>query len=137
MRLAEATAGQIRQGEEPPETGYVQPGLLECQHAEALRCLGDLTHAQEYAEEALRLAGTCHLRGQAHRQATFALILAERGELEQAASTAESMLDCTEGMESERLAERIKSVTTALSAYDTQQVKAFVARARQQAGIPL
>ncbi|MEV1242365.1 transcriptional regulator [Nonomuraea sp. NPDC049750] len=137
MRLSEATAGQIRQGEEPPETGYVQPGLLECQHAEALRRLGDLTPAQEYAEEALRSASTCHLRGQAHRQATLALILAERGELEQAASTTESMLDCTEGMESERLAERIESVTTALSAYDTQPVKVFVARARQQAGIPL
>lgn len=137
MRLSEATAGQIRQGEEPPETGYVQPGLLECQHAEALRRLGDLAPAQEYAEEALRLASTCHLRGQAHRQATLALILAERGELEQAASTAESMLDCTEDMESKRLAERIGSVMTALSAYETQPVKAFVARARQQAGIPL
>lgn len=86
---------------------------------------------------ALRLVGTCHLRGQAHRQATLALILAERGELEQAASTAKSMPDCTKGMESERLAERIESVTAALSTYDTQPVKAFVARARQQAGIPL
>ncbi|MGW6501819.1 hypothetical protein [Nonomuraea angiospora] len=40
-------------------------------------------------------------------------------------------------MESERLAERIETVTTALSAHDTQFVKAFVARARQQADIPL
>ncbi|MGN9840860.1 hypothetical protein ACTMTI_22330 [Nonomuraea sp. H19] len=81
------------------------------------------------------LAGICAY--DSDRQATLALILPERGELEQAASTAESMLDCTVGMESERLAERIESVATALSAYDTQPVKAFVARARQQAGIPL
>ncbi|MGP3958664.1 hypothetical protein ACTWPT_21855 [Nonomuraea sp. 3N208] len=47
------------------------------------------------------------------------------------------MLDCTEGMESERLAERIEWVITALSADDTPPVKAFVARPRQQAGIPL
>ncbi|GAA3216104.1 hypothetical protein GCM10020216_023670 [Nonomuraea helvata] len=99
MRQSEATAAQIRQGEEPPETGYVQPGLLECQHAEALRRLGDLTPAQECAEEALRLADACHLRGQAHRLATLALILSERGELEQAASIAESMLNCTAGMD--------------------------------------
>ncbi|MFI7227580.1 transcriptional regulator [Nonomuraea angiospora] len=137
MRLAEATAAEIQQGEEPPETAYVQPGLLECQHAEALRRLGDLTPAQEYAEEALRLAGSCHLRGRAHRLATLALVLAERGQLEQAVSIAERMLDCTAGMESERLAERIEAVTRALSAYDTQFVKAYVARARQQADIPL
>ncbi|MFI7125596.1 hypothetical protein ACIBQ1_07865 [Nonomuraea sp. NPDC050153] len=47
------------------------------------------------------------------------------------------MLDCTAGMESERLTERIEAVTTALSGYDTQFVKAFLARARQQADIPL
>ncbi|AQZ68821.1 putative transcriptional regulator [[Actinomadura] parvosata subsp. kistnae] len=137
MRMAESTAARIRQGEEPAETGYVQPGLLECQHAEALRRLGDLTSARMYAEEALRLAGTCHLRGQAHRLATLALILAESDELEQAAATAESMLDRTEGMESERLAERIESVTTVLGAHDTRPVKDFVARARQQTGLPL
>ncbi|MFI6734307.1 hypothetical protein ACIBI9_15365 [Nonomuraea sp. NPDC050451] len=85
----------------------------------------------------LRLADSCHLRGQAHRLATLALILAERGELKQATSTAERMLDCTAGMESERLAERIEAATTALNASDTQFVKAFVARARQQADIPL
>ncbi|MFG6191018.1 hypothetical protein [Nonomuraea sp. JJY05] len=47
------------------------------------------------------------------------------------------MLDRAAGMESERLAERIVAVTTALSAYDTQFVKAFVARARQQTDTPL
>ncbi|MEU6781133.1 hypothetical protein ABZ912_18185 [Nonomuraea angiospora] len=137
MRSRAATAAEIRRGEEPPETAYVQPGLLECQHAEALRRLGDLTPAQEYAEEALRLADSCHLRGRAHRLATLALILAERGELEQATSTAERMLDCTAGMESERLAKRIEAVTMVLSAHDTQFVKAFASRARQQADIPL
>jgi hypothetical protein len=36
-----------------------------------------------------------------------------------------------------RAASRGESVTTALSAYDTRLVKEFVARARQQQGIPL
>lgn len=137
MRRSEATASQIRQDEEPPETGYVQPGLLECQHAEALRRLGDLMAAQEYAEEALRSADACHLRGQTHRLATLALVLTERGQLDQAAATAEAMLDRAQGMESERIAERIGAVTAALSTFDSRPVRDFLARARQRERVPL
>ncbi|MGO9292795.1 MAG: transcriptional regulator, partial [Streptosporangiaceae bacterium] len=67
MRRAEATAARIRAGEEPPETGYVQRGLVEVQHAEALRLLGDLGPARSYAAEALRTADGSHLRSQFHR----------------------------------------------------------------------
>ncbi|WP_240197730.1 hypothetical protein [Nonomuraea lactucae] len=137
LRRSEATAAHIRHADEPPETGYVQPGLLECQHAEALRRLGDLMAAQEYAEEALRSADGCHLRGQTHRLATLALVLAGRGELDQAAATAEFMLDRAEGMESERIAERIGMVTAALRPFDTRPVREFLARAGQQARVPL
>ncbi|MFI6503485.1 transcriptional regulator [Nonomuraea typhae] len=137
MRSSEATASRISHADEPPETEYVQPGLLECQHAEALSSLGDLMPAQEYAEEALRSADDCHLRGQAHRLATLALVLADRGALDQAAATAETMLDRAEGMESDRIAGRIGTVVTALRPFDTRPVREFLARARHQPGVPL
>lgn len=41
MRLAETRAAAIRRSEEPPETSYVQPGLVEAQCAEALLRLND------------------------------------------------------------------------------------------------
>ncbi|MET8052458.1 transcriptional regulator [Streptosporangium sp. NPDC005286] len=137
MSRAESSAARIRQNDEPSETGYVQPGLLECQHAEALRRLGDLVAAQEYAEEALRSVDACHLRGQAHRLATLALVLAERGDADQAAATAEMMLERVEGMESERVAERVATVTAALRPFSTLTVREFLARAGQQARVPL
>jgi hypothetical protein len=43
MRRLEEMADRIRPVEEPPETGYVQPCLVEVQHADALARLGDLT----------------------------------------------------------------------------------------------
>lgn len=137
MRRSETTAAQIRESEEPPETGYVQPGLLECQHAEALRRLGDLMAAQTYAEEALKSADTCHLRGQTHRLATLALVLAERRELDQAVATAETMLERAQGMESERIAERVATVADALRPFDARVVRGFLTRVRQQARVPL
>ena len=42
MRWSEEMAARIRLSEEPPETGYVQPGLVEVQHADAL-CQGLVT----------------------------------------------------------------------------------------------
>ncbi|GGK93515.1 transcriptional regulator [Planomonospora parontospora subsp. parontospora] len=137
LRRSESAAAQIHHDDEPPETGYVQPGLLECQHAEALRRLGDLMAAQVYAEEALRAADTCHLRGQTHRLATLALVLAERGEPEQAVTTAETMLNRAQGMESGRIAERVATVADALRPFDARVVKEFLTRAHQQARVPL
>ncbi|MFF5243547.1 transcriptional regulator [Streptosporangium sp. NPDC000095] len=137
LRRSEVTAAQIRPGDEPPETGYVQPGLLECQHAEALRRLGDLMAAQTYAEEALRSADTCHLRGQTHRLATLALVLAERGDLDQAVATAGTMLDRAQGMESGRIAERVAMVADVLRPFDARVVEEFLTRAHQHAHVPL
>ena len=57
MRRSEEMAARIRLSEEPPETGYVQPGLVEVQHADALRRLGDLTAARSYAERSVAAAG--------------------------------------------------------------------------------
>ncbi|MBB2909525.1 tetratricopeptide (TPR) repeat protein [Streptosporangium becharense] len=137
MRRSETTAARIRRDDEPPETGYVQLGLLECQHAEALRRLGDLVAAQVYAEEALRSVDVCHLRGQTHRLATLALVLAERGELDQAVTTAESMLERAQGMESERITERIGMVADALRPFDACVVREFLTRAHRQTRVPL
>jgi tetratricopeptide (TPR) repeat protein len=137
MRRSTVTAARIRQDDEPPETGYVQPGLLECQHAEALRRLGDLVAAEEYAEEALRTADTCHLRGQTHRLATFALVLAERGDVDRAVSTAETMLDRAQGMESERITERVSTVVAALKPFDSRVVRELLPRAERQARLSL
>lgn len=102
MRKAEQMAGRIRVGEEPPETGYVQPGMAALQHAEALRQLHDLVAAQRYAEEALRIGEACHLRSQMHRFATLAMVLADRGQAEESAHAAGQMLDRARGMESGR-----------------------------------
>lgn len=88
MRRAEQMAGRIRLSEEPPETGYVQRGLVEVQHAEALRQLGDLVPAQSYAEQALASAELSHLRSQVHRFATLAIVLAERGDADAAVGCA-------------------------------------------------
>lgn len=114
MRLAEQLAHRVRACEEPPETGYVQPGLTETQYAEALRQLGDLEPAQTYAEEALNTADQCHVRGQVHRYATLAMVLAARGEIEQGADTALQMLDRAQGMESRRIRDHILAVSEAI-----------------------
>ena len=93
--------------------------------------------AQTYAEEALKSADTCHLRGQTHRLATLALVLAERRELDQAVATAETMLERAQGMESERIAERVATVADALRPFDARVVRGFLTRVRQQARVPL
>ncbi len=59
-RWSEEMAARIRLSEEPSETGYVQPGLVEVQHADALRRLGDLTLARSYAERSVAAAGEPH-----------------------------------------------------------------------------
>ncbi|MDF2260459.1 hypothetical protein [Streptantibioticus ferralitis] len=53
MQIAEATERKIRRSEEPAETGYVQPGLVEADFAETLMSLGDLQPARDYAQEAV------------------------------------------------------------------------------------
>lgn len=138
MRRAERMAGRIRRSEEPPETGYVQRGLLEVQHAEALRQLGDLAPAQAYAEEALTTAESSHLRSQVHRFATLALVLAARGQVEEAAGVADRMLDGVQGMESRRLRERVLAVCGAIRAKGAgSAAREFVERAKEQLSTPI
>jgi hypothetical protein len=43
MTRAEAAVTRIRREQEPPERSYVRSGLVETQHADALRTFGDLT----------------------------------------------------------------------------------------------
>ncbi|MEV4136253.1 hypothetical protein AB0J72_29305 [Dactylosporangium sp. NPDC049742] len=114
MAESEWTAGRINQTDEPAEASYVQPGLIETQVAEALRRLGDLSAAQTYAEESVRTAGGTHLRGRVHRFAGLALIVAQRGDVDQAVHVGTQMLDYAEGMESGRIRDRVAQVTTAL-----------------------
>lgn len=108
MRRAEDMSQRIRQSEEPAETGYVQPGLVDTQHAEALRCLGDLTAARGYAQRAVD--AEAHARGHVHRLATLATILAGQGDADAAVDVASEMLDKATGMESRRITERLITV---------------------------
>lgn len=58
IRGAERAAERIRPKNEPAETGYVQPGLVNVQVAEALLRLGDLPAAREQAGLAARAPRT-------------------------------------------------------------------------------
>ena len=113
MLLAEHAAEQIRRDDEPAETGYVQPGLVEAQLAEALMSLGDLTPAQEYALEAVRFQS--HPRGRVHRLATLTNVQLRAGDADHAAATVVEMVEQFQGMESQRLRDRLVSVRQTLS----------------------
>jgi len=115
MRRAEDMVVRILPDEEPPETGYVQPGLVDVQHADALRRLGDLSAAQVYAQRAVDTAGLSHPRGQVHRLATLATLLAEQGEAEAAVGVASQMLDRAAGMESCRIEDRVIAVRNTIT----------------------
>ncbi|MCS0636175.1 transcriptional regulator [Streptomyces sp. LP05-1] len=108
IRRAEAEAERIRPGHEPDETGYVQPGLVNVQIAEALLSLGDLTAAREHATAAVRTPA--HDRGRVHRLAILSQIELRRGEADRAARSAAEMADRARGMESHRLRDRLRSV---------------------------
>ncbi|UED85121.1 transcriptional regulator [Streptomyces profundus] len=124
MRRSEMTVGRIRPSEEPAETGYVQPGLIEAHFAEALMSLGDTVPAQEYALEAVRTQA--HFRGRVHRLATFARTQSAAGEVEGAARTALEMVDAARGMESRRLRERLVSVRNTLSQHEARAARGVV-----------
>ncbi|WP_438315760.1 transcriptional regulator [Streptomyces sp. HUAS TT3] len=108
IRHAEAAAGRIRPGSEPDETGYVQPGLVNVQVAEALLSLGDLDAAHEQAAAAV---GTpAHDRGRVHRLAMLCEVQLRQGEADGAAATAAEMAERVRGMESLRLRDRLRAV---------------------------
>jgi hypothetical protein len=138
MTRAEEMAARIRRAEEPAETGYVQPGLVDVQNAEALRALGDLTAAHAYAEQAVASGTHSHQRGRVHRLATLAVILAAQGEADHAAAIAGEMLDLAEGMESRRIADRITGVRNAVaSASDGAAARELSERVADILGVPL
>ncbi|GHB63088.1 transcriptional regulator [Streptomyces cirratus] len=108
IRHAEAAAERIRPGAEPAETGYVQPGLVNVQVAEALLSLGDLDAAHEQAAAA---AGTpAHERGRVHRLAMLCEIQLRQGEADRAVASAAEMAERAKGMESLRLRDRLRAV---------------------------
>ncbi|MEU7280710.1 transcriptional regulator [Streptomyces sp. NPDC045431] len=108
IRHAEAEADRIRPGREPDETGYVQPGLVNVQVAEALLSLGDLSGAREHAAAAVRTPA--HDRGRVHRLAMLSQIELRQGEADRAARTAVEMAERARGMESQRLRDRLRAV---------------------------
>jgi hypothetical protein len=136
MTRAEEMYTRIRPGEEPPETSYVQAGLVETQHADALRSLGDLDAARSYAQQSVDAPS--HSRGRVHRLATLATILAGQGDAEAAAGTATVMLDQAAGMESRRIQERIIRVTGAVNdASDGRAAAELAERVADMTGVPL
>ncbi|MEN3614417.1 hypothetical protein AAH979_33370 [Plantactinospora sp. ZYX-F-223] len=135
MTLAEQTAAQIRREDEPPETDYVQPGLVEAQLAEALISLGELTSAREYAEEAVRRH--THARGRVHRMATLTMVELNRGEVERAAVSAVQMVNLASGMESRRLRDRFGQLRRRLTQQGGAVTAEAVARLDEALSVPL
>lgn len=135
MTLAEQNAVQIRREDEPPETEYMQPGLVEAQLAEALTSLGELTPAQEYAEEAARTH--THARGRVHRMATLTTVDLNRGEVERAAACAMQMVDLASGMESWRLRNRFDQLGRCLRAQRTAVALEAADRIERALSVPL
>ncbi|MEU6080155.1 transcriptional regulator [Streptomyces sp. NPDC047108] len=135
MLLAETTAGQIRRDDEPAETGYVQPGLVEAQLAETLMSLGDLTPAQEYALEAVRTQ--THSRGRVHRLATLTNAQLRGGEADHAAATAIQMAEQAHGMESQRLRDRLISTQRALASHGSTATRGAAELIGEALRVPL
>ncbi|MFE5487126.1 transcriptional regulator [Streptomyces sp. NPDC056527] len=108
IRRAESEAERICPGHEPAETGYVQPGLVNVQVAEALLSLGDLAGAREHARAAVETPA--HDRGRVHRLAMLCQIELRQGEADEAARTAVEMTERARGMESQRLRDRLRIV---------------------------
>ncbi|MEU2608113.1 helix-turn-helix domain-containing protein [Streptomyces albus] len=113
MHRAETSSGRIRPEEEPEETGYVQPGLVEVRLAESLLLLGELSAAAGYAQAAAR--APAHVRGRVNRLATLTDVALHAGEPERAAVTAAQMVDSAQGIESQRLRGRMRRVKQRLS----------------------
>ncbi|MFD8937340.1 transcriptional regulator [Streptomyces sp. NPDC059578] len=135
MQAAETAAGLIRPDEEPAETGYVQPGLLENALADTLMRLGDTGPAQQYAKEAVDIQA--HARGRVHRLATLADCQMRGGAVDHAAGTAERMLDTVQGMESHRLYDRLAGVRRSLAATRSVSAREVVGRIDDTLRIPL
>ncbi|MFD7518088.1 transcriptional regulator [Streptomyces niveus] len=127
---AESEAGRIRPGQEPDETGYVEPGLVAVQVAEALLSLGELTAARSHAAEAV--GAPAHDRGRVHRLAMLSQIELRQGEPDRAARTAREMAERARGMESQRLRDRMTVVRLGLmesGSAEATEAAGYIARA--------
>jgi hypothetical protein len=134
MKEAETSARRIRREEEPVETGYVQPGLLEANLADALMRLGDMAPATTYAAEAV--AVQTHERGRVHRLATLAECHVRAGPAEQASITAHSVLETMQGMESRRLNDRLIKLRRNMSGVGGRATAEVVERIDDRLRIP-
>ncbi|WP_405896920.1 transcriptional regulator [Streptomyces sp. NBC_00727] len=132
---AESAASRIRPGGEPDETGYVQPGLVDVQVADALLSLGDLSAAREHAVAAVRTPA--HDRGRVHRLAMLATIELRRGEADRAAATAIEMADRVRGMESQRLRDRLRAVRAELLGNGSAEAERAAERVEEALRVPL
>ncbi|MEW2125495.1 transcriptional regulator [Streptomyces sp. NPDC007259] len=132
---AESEAARIRPGREPDETGYVQPGLVDVQVAEALLSLGDLAAARKHALAAVRTPA--HDRGRVHRLAMLTTIELRRGEADRAAATATEMADRVRGMESQRLRDRLRAVRADLVASGSADAERAAERVEGALRVPL
>lgn len=135
MTLAETAAGQIRRSDEPAELGYVQPGLVEAQLAEALISLGDWAPASTYAEEAVR--AQAHARGAIHRLATLATADLGRGNAEEACTHALTALTLAQGQESQRLRDRFTTLRRSLADHGSASGRDAVDQIDAALSIPL
>lgn len=125
----------MRPEDEPAETGYVQAGFLENNLADTLMRLGDVRPAQTYAAEAV--AVQTHERGRVHRLATLADCHLRAGDADRAATTATSMLDIMEGIESQRLRDRLVKVRRSMTGLGGRATKAVIERIDDTLRIPL
>lgn len=132
---AESEAERIRPGHEPDETGYVQPGLVNVQVAEALLSLGDLAAARTHATAAVDTPA--HDRGRIHRLAMLSHIELRQGEPDRAARTATEMAERARGMESQRLRDRLRAVREQLRASGSTEAGAAAARIDEALRVPL
>lgn len=135
MERAEQAASRIQPGEEPPETGYVQPGLVEAQLAEALISLEDWRPAHQFAEQAV--ATQAHARGRVHRLATLTTADLGRGEPEQAAANATAALGLAAGMESQRLRDRFIALRLKLADHNSAATRDAVEQIDASLSVPL
>jgi len=71
-------------------------------------------------------------------QMADAVILAERGQVEESAGVAATMLDKARGMESRRVRDRLMTVVTAIRAHGaTMATQELAERVRDQFSVPL
>jgi hypothetical protein len=138
MHQAEHAAdliGQPGQPAEPPETDYVQPGLVDTHLAEALLALGDLTAAHEHAHHAAAL-GT-HPRGQVNRLVTVTRVAVAERDLDRAAEAATTMLTLARGMESARLNDRFRVLADTLRHHPAAATRTAVEQLDHATRLPL